>query len=47
MSFLETLGINFALQAVHAAIKNPAHAATLKDSLLQVRDAINALYPGE
>lgn len=47
MSFIETLGINFALQAIHAAIKNPAHAAALKSRFIEIRDAINALYPGE
>jgi hypothetical protein len=42
----EEMIIQFVLAVVHGAIKNPAKAAKLQTDLIEVRDAINSLYPG-
>jgi hypothetical protein len=42
---LEQMIITMLLGLLHGAVKNPAKAATLKTSLLEVRDGITALYP--
>ena len=47
MNIFETLAISVILAAIKEAVKNPERAATLKRALIKVRDAINALYPGE
>ena len=39
-----TFIIYMMLGILHQAVKNPEKAAALKVDLLQVRDAINALY---
>lgn len=43
---IEELIINMVLAVLRTAIKNPAKAEALKTALLEVRDGINALYPG-
>jgi len=44
---MEALILELAFTIIKGIIKNPAHAATLKTQLLEIRDAINAAYPGE
>lgn len=39
--------INSGIVTLHQVLHNPNQAAYLKDVLLQLRDAINATYPGE
>jgi hypothetical protein len=39
--------IGAVLIALQASIKNPERMATQKAVLLQIRDAINQLFPGE
>lgn len=46
-SLYETLILNFGLNIIKSLVKNPAHAAGLKSHLIEIRDGINALYPGE
>ena len=43
----EDLILNMALFIVKSVIKNPAKAAALKVHLLEIRNDISALYPGE
>lgn len=44
---LFSTGINILMQVLRIAIKNPEKAAKYRDSMLMVRDAINATYdPG-
>jgi len=40
-----SLAVNVIMSAISAAVKNPQKRAELKDKLLEVRDAINQLYP--
>ena len=35
-----------AIALIKMAVKNPEHAAALKTELINLRDAINAAYPG-
>jgi len=42
----EEMAIHFVLGLVSHAVKNPSKALSLKGLLLEVRDAISALYPG-
>ena len=44
---MEELIILAVLGIVKGAVKNPAKAATLKKYMLEVRDTINELFPGE
>lgn len=44
---MESLIISLALTVIRSVIKNPAKRARLKSVLLNIRDAINAAYPGE
>lgn len=39
--------ISLALAVLKSLIKNPSKARTLKKELLDVRDGINLLFPGE
>jgi len=39
--------INSGIAAVHQVLHNPGYAATLKEVLIELRDAISATYPGE
>lgn len=43
---IEDFVIHMVLAVILKAVKNPAHAASLKTALLNVRDEINTLYPG-
>jgi hypothetical protein len=43
---LEEFIITMVLAILKQAIKNPAKATALRTALLEVRDEINALYPG-
>jgi hypothetical protein len=45
VSYWESFLIHGALGIVRSLVKNPAHAAMLKALLLEVRDAINEVYP--
>lgn len=45
METFEKEAIDAVLSAVKALVKNPTQATELKDILLEVRDAINNLYP--
>lgn len=38
--------VAMALTVIKMFVKNPASAATFKTELLEIRDAINTLYPG-
>ena len=42
-----SFSINSGIGAIHQALRNPQYAANLKEALLELRDAINASYPGE
>lgn len=42
-----SFAINSGIVAIHQVLHNPHQAATLHDVLIQLRDAINATYPGE
>jgi len=42
----EEMAIHFVLGIVTHAVKNPVKSDMLKNLLLHLRDAINALYPG-
>lgn len=39
--------VTLALSILKAFIKNPAKAATMKRELLEIRDAIDTLFPNE
>jgi hypothetical protein len=41
------LGLGFVLAAITEAVKNPQKKLSLKEKLLDLRNQINALYPGE
>jgi hypothetical protein len=43
----ETMVIHMMLGVLTTVIKNPAKKAELKNILLQVRDTINEIYPGQ
>lgn len=43
----ESLVIRMVIGIIVSCIKNPDKKAKLKQSLLQIRDSINELYPGE
>jgi hypothetical protein len=43
-SFLETLAVNAGVGAIISAVKNPARAAALKQTLLHLADVIYAAY---
>lgn len=43
---IEELIINMVLAVLRSAVKNPKKAEELKTALLEIRDSINALYPG-
>ena len=45
--FWITFAIGVVLSAVKSAIKNPQSMAQEKAILLEIRNDINALYPGE
>ena len=47
MSIWENLGISLILASIKEAVKNPEKALSLQKALIKIRDAINALYPGE
>jgi hypothetical protein len=42
----EEMVIHVVLAIVRGSIKNPVRAAALQTLLIEVRDAINSLYPG-
>ena len=46
-SFIERLVLPTVFGIVIAVVKNPQHAAALKEYLLALRDTISNAYPGE
>lgn len=42
-----SLAVNTILTAITSATKNAKKRAELREKLLELRDAINALYPGK
>jgi len=46
-TLIERIVLPTVFAIVTGVVKNPAHAETLKEYLLAVRDAINGAYPGE
>ena len=43
----EKIILSLAFEAIKETIKNPKHAEEFKKQLLDIRDAINGLYPGD
>lgn len=46
-TLIERIVLPTVFAIVTGVVKNPEHAASLKEYLLSVRDAISATYPGE
>lgn len=47
ISLIERITLPAVFATVQALVKNPEHAANLKDYLLALRDSISGAYPGE
>lgn len=46
-SLIERIVLPAVFSIIRAVVKNPVHAAALKEYMLAVRDSINAAYPDE
>lgn len=46
-TLLERIVLPAVFSVIISTVKNPRHAAELKDYMLAIRDAISAAYPGD